>query len=669
LLLLRRQALNPLERWPRAPGEDEGDESYSEEYEEEEEDGRSKRDPRESVAEGVAVDLDCLSQRIVELPVAVGWYRRLVAVEQGLLYSRGGTGSALATSCVTRRGSGGDSVSLFYYCFEKQRERTVTDGIWDFEVSADLRNVLIKLDDKRLQVISVAEARTGKPLDGGDVDGESSQCSENGGFVDIDSRVSVETLPSEEWSQMFYEVWRRLKTHFFDENMGGVDWSAVRSRYEALLRKLRCRTDLSDVVAEMVAELGASHVNLSEPAQAEEKPGCAMGFLGAETFWDADVGGYQVAKLVYGDTWDPASAGPLCRTGAIAEGAHLLAINRQQLTECQGVEQLLRDGEGRDFFVTFKAAEADKAAKAAVDVEAPQMQRPRTVRKNRKAPTRLRRPDGGRQASFVTVRVSCVGFGVEQRARYRDWVERNLDAVQIATSGRVGYIHIPDCERLGFAEFHRYFLVECQRDAIIVDLRGNQGGHISETLLDYFARAPLSMNVPRRGRGQVWAYPSNCVRNARTIVLLVDGRTSSDAESFAVAFRDLGLGTIVGARTWGGVLSIGECNADLVDGSVLSVPSEHLFSLTTRAYSIENCGVIPDVEVIVSPCWAPSAEHDMDSQLTRAVEEAERLLSERRRLGGGGDDAEGGDLLARCRRRPRTRAHLRWRVVTPELAA
>ena len=218
----------------------------------------------------------------------------------------------------------------------------------------------------------------------------------------------------------------------------------------------------------------------------------------------------------------------------------------------------------------------------------------------------------------------------ELDARYRDMIRDRADRVHALGAGAVGYLHLPDMERFGYSEFWRRFASASRRSALVVDFRGNGGGHISELILAKLAQRPLAWDVPRRGSPE--RYPSHA---AGPVVALVDEHTGSDAELAAAAFRKLGIGTTVGARTWGGLLTVGE-GATLVDGGEVSAPSRRVVLFDEEgsrdqgarraANDVENRGVTPDVEVTISPEAHARGE---DPQLDAAVAEALRLARER----------------------------------------
>jgi tricorn protease len=203
------------------------------------------------------------------------------------------------------------------------------------------------------------------------------------------------------------------------------------------------------------------------------------------------------------------------------------------------------------------------------------------------------------------------------RIEYRDWVERNRARVHAETDGRCGYVHVPDMGSVGFSEFHRYFLVECERPALLVDVRANGGGHVSGLLLDKLVRTRLAYVHSRWGSPE--AYPNNAVAGPQ--VLLTDEKAGSDGDIFTHSFKLKQLGPVIGKRTWGGVIGINPRDR-LVDGTIITQP-EYAFWFVDKGFGVENWGSEPDIEVDIAP-------HDYkagrDPQLDRGLAEILRLL-------------------------------------------
>jgi len=220
---------------------------------------------------------------------------------------------------------------------------------------------------------------------------------------------------------------------------------------------------------------------------------------------------------------------------------------------------------------------------------------------------------------WKTVRVRPYDETVADNAAMRDHVERAGKAVHEATSGQVGYLRVPDCEIVGYAEFYRYYTRECEYKALIVDLRCNGGGYISSLVMKKLREQPLAWDVPRQGRHRPTLCPWLCP--SRNLILLCDENSCSDAECWAEYFQRAKLGKVVGMRTWGGVVSIGNANLELVDGATVVIPAEHYYALDGCGYGLENFGAVPDVVVD----WPPDAKEE-DPQLAEGIRQAMKML-------------------------------------------
>ncbi|MFC0429811.1 S41 family peptidase [Kutzneria buriramensis] len=361
------------------------------------------------------------------------------------------------------------------------------------------------------------------------------------------SRVKVSVRPESEWRQMFRETWRLQREGFWDAGMNGVDWEIMHDRYAALLDRVATRAELSDLLWELQAELGTSHT-YENGGEYRQVPYHGQGFLGVD--WEP---GWRIGNILRGDPWNPRATSPCNRLGAdIRPGDRVTAVNGQPMSG-----ELLVGQANRDVELTL-------------------------VR------------DGAERKVTVTALAS------ESAARYRDWVDGNRALVRELSGGRLGYVHVPDMNAAGYAEFTRGFLTELDREGLIVDVRFNGGGQIAPMLLDRLARRRFGAET---GRWAVsTAYPPEAPNGP--MALLVNEHTGSNAEIFAQGFRTLRLGPIVGRRTWGGVIATWPRHG-LVDGSVTTQPE---FRYVLDGQVLENRGVTPDITV-----------DDEDRQLTAAV--------------------------------------------------
>jgi tricorn protease len=301
----------------------------------------------------------------------------------------------------------------------------------------------------------------------------------------------------------------------------------------------------------------------------------ALGYLAAETRLVESDGSYEITRVVSGDPWDAGADSPLNAVGVEAKpGERIVAVNGQLTSRERPPQSLL-------------------VHQANTKVE-------------------LTLANGGASRTVVVTTLAD-----EVPARYREWVERNRAWVHEQSGGRVGYFHLPDMMSAGFAEFHRYFRTECDRDALIVDVRYNRGGHVSELLLEKVARKRIGYNLQRWGLPA--SYPDEAA--AGPVVALTNEHAGSDGDIFSHGFKLMGIGPLVGTRTWGGVIGIWPRHK-LVDGTETTQP-EFSFWFSDVGWGVENYGTDPTIEVDNAP---QDAGAQRDRQLEAALAAALQLV-------------------------------------------
>ncbi|MGH8801310.1 MAG: S41 family peptidase, partial [Casimicrobiaceae bacterium] len=470
-------------------------------------------------------------------------------------------------------GRGGHKESpgrLEVFDFATLKAETLQERADDFEVAADHTTLVVR-DDKRLRAIRadrVPDARDRSTPAAGD------EPSRRSGWLDL-GRVRVSVDPRREWAQMLREVWRLQRDQFWVADMSGIDWEAVYQRYAPLLPRVATRGELSDLIWELQGELGTSHA-YEIGGDHRRPPQVALGHLAAELRAVDNGAAWEIARIVQGDPWDAAADSPLNSIGVHAHiGERIVAVNGQPVSTGRPPQALLVNQAGARVELTL-------------------------------AP-----PPGASAPDTRTVVVTALAD--EGPARYREWVETNRRFVHERSHGRVGYLHLPDMMSAGFAEFHRYFGGECDRDALIVDLRYNRGGHVSQLLLEKVARRRVGYDLPRWGRPE--PYPSESP--AGPIVALTNEHAGSDGDIFSHCFKLMKLGTLVGTRTWGGVIGI-HPRHPLVDGTETTQP-EYSFWFTDDGFGVENYGTDPEIEIDNAPQDARDAR---DRQLEVALDTA-----------------------------------------------
>jgi tricorn protease len=533
--------------------------------EDQEEKAEGEREGEKEGEQPIQIDLEDIERRVVGFPVPEGRYRRVLGLKDGkVLYSRYPVEGALNESWMP--GVPPAKGTLLSYDFEEQKEETLVEKISDFALSRDAE-ALIYRAGRRLRVLRAGAKPDEKA---GEKPGRES------GWLDL-GRVKVSVLPGAEWRQMFREAWRLQRDQFWTPDMAQVDWVVIHDRYLPLVARVASRAEFSDLMWEVQGELGTSHC-YELGGDYRPEPEYKMGFLAATFEYDDETDGWRVTDLVHGDVWDEKAGSPLHRPGVdVAVGDVLIAINGRRLSRDLSPGAGLVNLAGNEVVLTLAGTDG--------------------------APLRS-----------VTVKT----LKSELPARYRAWVEANRRRVHQATEGRVGYVHIPDMGPRGYAEFHRGYLAEVDREALVIDVRFNSGGHVSPLILEKLARRRIGYDITRWDERPV-PYPPESVMGP--MVVLTNEHAGSDGDIFSHGFKLLGLGPLLGKRTWGGVVGIWPRHA-LVDGTVTTQP-EFSFWFQDVGWGVENYGTDPDIEIDNTP---QDYARGVDAQLERTIEEIVRLL-------------------------------------------
>ncbi|MCU0952357.1 MAG: PDZ domain-containing protein, partial [Burkholderiaceae bacterium] len=442
------------------------------------------------------VELDGIAQRVAAFPVHEGLYGQIAGVDAP------GRGKVLWTvfDIAGAHGRGGhknETGRLELFDFDTGRAETMLDKVERFALSND-GGTLVARCGKRLRALDPTRV----PEKNGD-----DAPSRKSGWLDL-NRVRVSVDPRAEWRQMLREVWRLQRDQFWVADMSGIDWDAIYARYAPLVARVATRAELSDLIWELQGELGTSHA-YEMGGDHRKPPALTLGQLAADLRMDGDAA--EIVHIVRGDAWDATADSPLNAIGVRAQpGERIVAVNGLPVSRAQPPQAHAVNQAGCKAQLTLRAA------------------------------------DGSTREALVTLLTD------EVPARYREWVERNRGWVHAQSAGRVGYLHLPDMQSAGFAEFHRYFATECDRDALIVDVRYNRGGHVSQLLLEKVARRRIGYDLQRWGAPQ--PYPNESP--AGPVVALTNEHAGSDGDIFSHCFKLMKLGPLIGKRTWGGVIGI-----------------------------------------------------------------------------------------------------------------
>lgn len=381
--------------------------------------------------------------------------------------------------------------------------------------------------------------------------------------------------PRAEWAQIFDDVWRMQQEYFYDPNMHGIDWQGIYDQYRPLLAHVGRREDLNRLLTEMIAELQVGH-NRVGGGDVARPSGPDTGLLGADLA--IRNGRHQITRIYSGENWNPGIQGPLSMPGmGVSEGDYIIAVNGRDLGDGSNIFEHLAGTVGKQVTLTVS---------------------------NRA---------NGRDSREVVVEPVDSEFMMRLWA----WVEGNRKAVDEATNGRVGYVYLPNTAGAGYTLFNRMFFSQTDKDAMIIDERSNGGGQAANYITDVLSRTYLSGWKDRDG--QTFNTPGGAMFGPK--LMLIDQDAGSGGDFLPYSFRQMGIGTLMGTRTWGGLIGI-SANPGLVDGGFLVVPYFRFFDANYE-WTVENEGVAPDIEIALDPVLTNQGR---DAQLEAAIAEILRQL-------------------------------------------
>jgi tricorn protease len=498
----------------------------------------------------VEIEFDGLAERVARAPIDFDNLDGLAATEEHLLFV------GFPAFYYGREIEPGPQLRA--YSFEDREVFTVAEKVDAYALAAVSKQVVVNQDG----------ALNRFKIEKGEQEAKK---------ADLES-LAAQRVRAEEYEQIFDEVWRRFRDHFYVENMHGYDWAALRDRYRPLLEHVSHRADLNYLIGEMIAELNVGHAYIAGGDIAgTERSGDAL--LGATFELDESAGLYRIAAIYAGQNEEDKYRSPLTEPGIGAEvGDYVLAINGRPLTPEINPYSLLKGQGGRLLEISIA--------------------------------------DNARGKDSRTVLVNPIAS--ENDLLYLRWVEKNRDRVTRETDGRIGYLHIPDMGAAGIYEFTKWFYGQVRKQGLIIDVRGNGGGNVSQFVINRLARDLVFMGYDR-GNDNLDTYPN--VVFTGPLVALLDEDSASDGDIFPGAFKALELGPLIGKRSWGGVIGITNLGP-LMDGGSVFVPQFATASADGQ-WAIEGVGVEPDIEVDNPPEALLRGE---DPQLQRAIQEALQRL-------------------------------------------
>ncbi len=518
----------------------------------------------------VKVDAEGLAHRVISVPVPQGNYSDLSATAGALLWLdhelAGVTGEGRA-SLEDKNAA----PSLVRFDLAKRRSTTIVEALDSYRLSGDGDKVVV-VQDKQIRVSPAA----------------SKADEDSGQLVKVDlNRIRVRLDPVSVWGQAFDEAWRLQRDFFWTADMAGQDWDSVHARYRPIVDRLGSHDDLVDLLWELHGELGTSHAYV-RPAAVTENGSNGQGRLGADLAFTGE--GWEITRILAGESSDPLATSPLTRPGADARpGDVLLAIDGVELSESLTPAMQLAGAAGRAVELT------------------------------------LRNGAGHGPAAGKQRRVAVVPVKDEERLRYQEWVASNRRTVREASQGTFGYLHIPDMMANGWAQLHRDLDTETSLDGLIVDVRRNRGGHTSQLVAELIGRKVTGWSMPRGERPRT--YPHHAPRGP--VIILTDEFAGSDGDIITQVSKLRGIGPVIGTRTWGGVVGIDNRFA-LADGTGVTQPRYATWFTGGVGWGVENFGVAPDIEVAFPPhAYAAGADPQLEYGIGALKEMIQELPTDR----------------------------------------
>jgi len=452
---------------------------------------------------------------------------------------------------------------LCSYSLEDRKETVLGDAN-QYQISFDAKKMLLKIK-KDFAIIDIPKDK---------IDTKDHEHKIEGLDMQLDRHA--------EWNQIYFECWRHMRDFFYAPNMHGLDWKAMRDKYAALLPYVNHRNDLTYLVGELIAELNIGHAYVGG-GERPDNPRVKLGLLGAELSRDSASKAYKIDKILPGENWDKHTRSPLTAVGVnVKAGDYILAVNGTPVSSVPNIYQLLIGTADKQVSLRVNSMPSDAGARD----------------------------------------VTVVPVANEAPLYYIDWVQKNIDYVTKKTNGDVGYLHIPDMGRPGLNEFTKLYFPQIRKHALIVDVRGNGGGFVSPLVIERLRRAFTMVGIARNGMPQ----PDPGQAFMGPMVTLCNEFSASDGDIFPYRFKSLGLGKLIGKRTWGGVVGIRN-SLPLADGGSFFKPEFAIYSKDGKEWIIEGHGVDPDIVIDNDPAKEFKGE---DQQLDRGIQEIQEELKTKR---------------------------------------
>jgi tricorn protease len=448
--------------------------------------------------------------------------------------------------------SGSRSGSACLFDLKTKKETELGSGV-RFKISSSQKKMLVVKDGK-YAVIDLPQANI-----------------ELKETIDL-SNMMVKVNYREEWKQIFDESWRQMRDFFYAPNMHGMNWQAIHDKYSPLLPYVNHRNDLTYIIGEMIAELNVGHAYVNSGSDVPGPERISTGLLGAK-LTKHPSGYFHIDKILDGANWSSRWRSPLRDVGVdVNENDFIVAVNGESTMQMPDIYEYLLNTAGKTVELTVNSKPS---------------------------------AEGARKTLVKPIESEADLF-------YYNWVQNNIRKVNEATDGLVGYIYIPDMVENGLNEFARYFYPQLNKKGLIIDGRGNAGGNVSPMIIERLRRE-MVMSEMMRGYEKGIAIPEASFHGP--MVLIINYASASDGDLFPYQFKTLGLGTLIGTRTWGGVVGI-RGSLPFVDGGILMKPEFAHYSAEESKWIIEGHGVEPDIYIDNDPAEEYAGN---DEQLGKAI--------------------------------------------------
>ena len=451
-----------------------------------------------------------------------------------------------------RKGNSDKNASLHLYDFESREEKNLgnVDG---YEISANKKKMLVA-QSGAYGIINLPSSEV-KISDKLDLSG-----------------LQIQINKHEEWEQIYKESWRQMRDFFYSPVMNGVDWKAQGDKYGELVKYVNQRNDLTYIIGELIGELNIGHtyVGGGERPQPER---IKTGLLGAVISKDNQSGYFKIDKILKGQNWDNQVRSPLTEIGVNAkEGDYIIEVDGKSVKNMNNIYEALVNKAGKQVKLALNSSPVENGMHE----------------------------------------VTVLPIADEAQLYYLQWVNENIEKVNKATGGRVGYIHIPDMGIEGLNDFIKYYYPQLEKEALVIDVRFNAGGFVSQIVIENLRRVASQITIARNTKPGI--DPDGTLYGP--MVMLCNEFSASDGDIVTYRFKFYKLGKVVGKRTWGGVTGI-RGSLPIVDGGILNRPEFSRYDLEGKKWIIEGTGVEPDIVVDNDPYLEYTGT---DQQLDKAIE-------------------------------------------------